>query len=95
MFDLYNISQKTNDAEVKAKLTDLVRVAVERAESLKGIKSPIDDSVITSLAKLPPVPETNFPDTIPPVNASATPTSKYKGRRTQSYNILYYIFNQF
>ncbi|XP_014469420.1 PREDICTED: calpain-7-like [Dinoponera quadriceps] len=71
------LSTKTSDAELKAKLTDLVRVAVERAESLKGIKSPVeDDKVITSLAKLPPVPETSFPDTIPPVNASAAPTMR-------------------
>lgn len=61
--NLHNILQKTVDTNVKAKLTNLVRVAVERAESLKGIKSIEDNSVIKSLAKLPSVPETNFPST--------------------------------
>lgn len=54
--------QKTIDTDVKAKLTNLVRVAVERAESLKGIKAIEDNSVMKSLAKLPSVPETNFPN---------------------------------
>lgn len=55
--------QKTVDTDVKAKLTNLVRVAVERAESLKGIKTTNDNSVMKSLAELPSVPETNFPNT--------------------------------
>lgn len=76
--------QKTVDTEVKAKLTNLVRVAVERAETLKGIKTE-DTGVMKSLAKLPSVPESNFPDTEQsieseqPVNtpSTAAPGSKY------------------
>ncbi|GAB1864293.1 Calpain-7 [Camponotus japonicus] len=56
------LSAKTVDTDVKAKLTNLVRVAVERAESLKGIKATEDNSVMKSLAELPSVPETNFPN---------------------------------
>lgn len=62
-FDLCDMLQKTADTEVKAKLTNLVRVAVERAETLKGIKTTEDNGVMKSLAKLPSVPESNFPDT--------------------------------
>lgn len=75
---LYDILQKTIDTDVKAKLTNLVRVAVERAESLKGIKTTEDNSVMKSLAKLPSVPETNFPNIEQstqseiPVNTSTT-----------------------
>jgi hypothetical protein len=62
--NLCDASQKTNDADIKAKLTNLVRVAVERAESLKGILDATEDeSVIESLAKLPSVPEGSFPNT--------------------------------
>lgn len=76
---------------MKAKLTNLVRVAIERAEALKGIKTVNDDSVMKSLAKLPSVPETNFPDTNDkpveseqPVNTSSpstptAPSGKYIG----------------
>lgn len=56
------LSAKTVDTDVKAKLTNLVRVAVERAESLKGIKATEDNSVMKSLAELPSVPETNLPN---------------------------------
>lgn len=76
--------QKTADAEVKAKLKNLVRGAVERAETLKGIKTTTkDNDVMKSLAKLPSVPESSFPDTEQsiqseqPVNASSTPSNKY------------------
>lgn len=67
MVDLHNILQKSIDPEEKAKLTNLARGAVERAESLKGIRT-VEDDVLTKLAKLPSVPETNFPDTISSVN---------------------------
>ncbi|RLU21614.1 hypothetical protein DMN91_005987 [Ooceraea biroi] len=72
------LSAKTNDTDVKAKLTNLVRVAVERAESLKGIKTTEDESIMKSLARLPSVPETSLPDTEQsveeeqPVNAPST-----------------------
>lgn len=78
--NLYDILQKTIDTDVKAKLTNLVRVAVERAESLKGIKATKDNSVMKSLAELPSVPETNFPNIEQPIQSeqpvnepSATP----------------------
>jgi len=62
--NLCDTLQKTSDADLKAKLTNLVRVAVERAESLKGIDDgkwkAKDESVIESLAKLPSVPESSF-----------------------------------
>lgn len=64
-------------------MTNLIRVAVERAESLKGIKTTADNGIMKSLAKLPSVPESSFPDTEQsiqsqqPVNASsAAPGSK-------------------
>lgn len=63
------LSAKPADAEVKAKITNLVRVAVERAESLKGIKSTEDNGVMQSLAKLPSVPESSFPDTEQPIQS--------------------------
>ncbi|XP_029166810.1 calpain-7-like isoform X1 [Nylanderia fulva] len=78
------LSTKTVDADVKAKLTNLVRVAVERAESLKGIKATEDNSIMKSLAKLPSVPETNFPSIEQPiqpeqpVNTSTTPVRNAK-----------------
>ncbi|KYQ58641.1 Calpain-7 [Trachymyrmex zeteki] len=71
------LNAKTADTEVKAKLTNLIRVAVERAESLKGIKTTADNGIMKSLAKLPSVPESSFPDTEQsiqsqqPVNASS------------------------
>lgn len=50
----------------------LVKVAVERAEELKGVKTTgvkttgvkttEDDNIIKSLSKLPSVPEGNLPD---------------------------------
>jgi hypothetical protein len=56
-------------------------------KGIKGNKNVEDDSVMKSLAKLPSVPETNFPDTDDkpieseqPVNtpsASTTPSGKY------------------
>lgn len=66
-------------------MTNLVRVAVERAETLKGIKTTEDSGVMKSLAKLPSVPESNFPESTKqsiesqqPVNTStAAPGSKY------------------
>lgn len=67
-----NLLQKTTDAKIKAKLTNLVRVAVERAEVLKAIKTTKDDSIVTSLANLPSIPETNLPDTTLPINPPAT-----------------------
>lgn len=63
------LSTKTVDPEVKAKLTNLVRVAVERAEDLKGIKTTEDNGVMKSLAKLPSVPESSFPDTEQPIHS--------------------------
>jgi len=55
---------------------------------LKGIKTTEDNGVMKSLAKLPSVPESGFPDTErsieseQPVNASSTiPGNKYKGKR--------------
>ncbi|XP_018046701.1 PREDICTED: calpain-7-like [Atta colombica] len=76
------LSAKTADTEVKAKLTSLVRVAVERAESLKGIKTTADNGIMKSLAKLPSVPESSFPDieqsiqSQQPVNAPSAAPAK-------------------
>ncbi|XP_020286163.1 calpain-7-like [Pseudomyrmex gracilis] len=60
------LNAKTLDTKVKEKLMTLVKVAVERAEELKGVKTTgvktTDDSVIKSLSKLPSVPEGNLPD---------------------------------
>ncbi|XP_033331848.2 calpain-7 [Megalopta genalis] len=51
---------KTTDPEVKGKLTALVRLALDRAESLKGVKIVDSNDILKSLSKLPPVPETSL-----------------------------------
>ncbi|XP_031826247.1 calpain-7 [Nomia melanderi] len=50
---------KTTDSDVKGKLTALVRLALDRAESLKGLKLNNND-ILKTLSQLPPVPETNL-----------------------------------
>lgn len=45
---------------MKAKLTDLIKLALDRAENLKGVKSTPPEDVIPNL---PAVPESSFPDT--------------------------------
>ncbi|CAK9829118.1 Capn7 [Anthophora retusa] len=51
------LSVKTTDAELKARLTDIIRLALDRAESLKGLKTTDDNEIIS---KLPIVPETSL-----------------------------------
>lgn len=38
----------------------LIRVALDRAECLKGLKAEENNDIIETLSKLPPVPETNL-----------------------------------
>lgn len=73
----YNLkcSQKATSDE-KTKITNLVRHALDRAESLKGIKKVETETV---LPNLPSVPETELPiDTEPegsePAPIDSTPT---------------------
>ncbi|KAG7189662.1 hypothetical protein KM043_017338 [Ampulex compressa] len=73
------LSAKSADSDVKSKITSLVRLALDRAESLKGIKTVKDNDIATTLAQLPPVPETNLPDTETPLNS--TPVSSVKPMR--------------
>lgn len=81
-----SLSQETSDAEVKAKLKSLVTLAVDRAESLKGLK-PIDNQdILKSLSKLPPVPETNLDEAVdkPPTTSTTTATSSTNaGKQTR------------
>lgn len=67
------LSVKTTDANVKAKLTALVRGALDRAEALKGIQKGETDDIVSTLSKLPPVPETNLPDVDSVLTAAASP----------------------
>lgn len=45
---------------MKAKVTALIRLALDRAESLKGLKREETNDIIKTLSQLPPVPETNL-----------------------------------
>lgn len=70
------LNVKTTDPEVKEKLTVLIRLAIDRAESLKGLKTGESSDIIETLSKLPPVPETNLDvdiDNAPSVT-TATPS---------------------
>ncbi|XP_054012473.1 calpain-7-like [Hylaeus anthracinus] len=53
------LNVKSTDSEMKGKVTALVRLALDRAETLKGFKKE-DTNIIKSLSQLPPVPETNL-----------------------------------
>lgn len=52
--------QKIIDTEAKIKLTDLIKLALDRAESLKGLKSIDNNDILKTLSKLPSVPETSL-----------------------------------
>ncbi|XP_076243961.1 calpain-7 isoform X2 [Calliopsis andreniformis] len=69
---------KTTDAEFKEKLTALIRLALDRAESLKGLKPKESHDIIETLSKLPSVPETNLDvdvDDAPPKTTTTTTSS--------------------
>ncbi|XP_076649374.1 calpain-7 isoform X2 [Halictus rubicundus] len=66
---------KTTDSEVKGKLTALIRLALDRAESLKGIKIDDNKDIFRTLSQLPAVPETSLDDdvnTVLPVTTTST-----------------------
>ncbi|KAG6797685.1 calpain-7 [Apis mellifera caucasica] len=54
------LNMKIIDAEAKIKLTDLIKLALDRAESLKGLKSIDNNDILKTLSKLPSVPETSL-----------------------------------
>ncbi|XP_033225588.1 calpain-7-like [Belonocnema kinseyi] len=62
---------KTTDVEIKAKLTNLVRLAIDRAEAIKGVKRIYPE---TTIPNLPSVPETALPDEATPVNTVTVST---------------------
>ncbi|XP_015603072.1 calpain-7 isoform X2 [Cephus cinctus] len=77
------LNAKTSDPEVKAKLTNLIRHAVERAESLKGIKSPqaTNNVKLNDIPNLPSVPETSLPS--PTISVQSTFVEPEKPTRPQ------------
>ena len=56
---------------VKAKLTSLVRLAIDRAEAIKGVKRINPE---TTVPNLPSVPETALPDEATPENTTTVST---------------------
>ncbi|KAK2578643.1 hypothetical protein KPH14_012135 [Odynerus spinipes] len=72
---------KVTTPEIKAKLTNLIRLALDRAESLKGIKKQVDntDDIIASLNNLQPVPENDPSDTVSPLKLP-TANAKHQTR---------------
>ncbi|CAL7935433.1 unnamed protein product [Xylocopa violacea] len=80
------LSVKTNDSEVKAKLTDLIKQALDRAESLKGLKTVDNNDILKTLSKLPSVPETNLDedaDKVPPTTRTTATSSSNTGKQTR------------
>ncbi|XP_043248289.1 calpain-7-like [Colletes gigas] len=63
---------KTTDSETKTKVTTLVRLALDRAESLKGLKKEEINNIIETLSQLPPVPETDLDLGVDNVSSIAT-----------------------
>ena len=79
---------KTTDPEIKEKLMALIRVALDRAECLKGLKAEENNDIIETLSKLPPVPETNLDedvDKMPPAPTTSviSTTSVNTGKQTR------------
>lgn len=60
-------------------MNNLIRLALERAESLKGIKKQTDniDDIIKSLQNLQPVPNDDPSDTVSSLKSSTTNASNY------------------
>ncbi|KZC04878.1 PREDICTED: calpain-7-like [Dufourea novaeangliae] len=76
---------KTTDATVKGKLTALVRLALDRAESLKDLKVESNNDILKKLSQLPPVPETNLDvdiETVSPASTTSTSPSNM-GKQTR------------
>lgn len=65
---------KVTTPEIKAKLTNLIRLALDRAESLKGIKKQDDniDETIAFLNNLEVVPDDDPSDTVSPLKLPTT-----------------------
>ena len=59
---------------MKAKLTSLVRLAVDRAEALKGVKTTKPE---TAIPNLPSVPETALPDEATCVNTTPSTPGRF------------------
>ncbi|XP_023289870.1 calpain-7 isoform X2 [Orussus abietinus] len=69
------------DTEMKTKVTHLVRLALDRAESLKGIDTPKCVRTNEPLPNLPSVPETALPS--PTLSVKATPPSPGRPNKPQ------------
>ncbi|XP_047358341.1 calpain-7-like isoform X2 [Vespa velutina] len=79
------LSVKITTSEIKIKLNNLIRLALERAESLKGIKKETDDldDIIKSLQNLQPVPNDDPSDTVSSLKSSTTNANKFLGHQTK------------
>ncbi|OAD59639.1 Calpain-7 [Eufriesea mexicana] len=71
---LKDIAKATN-IETKAKLTALIKLALDRAESLKGMKTLDNSDILETLSKLPPVPETSLDEDVGKILPTTTTTS--------------------
>ncbi|XP_012140109.1 calpain-7 [Megachile rotundata] len=80
----FGLSIKTTDTELKGKITALVRLALDRAESLKGLKTDDNFDIIEKLSKLPPVPETNLDEDVDQIATSPiTKATQNSGKQTR------------
>ncbi|KAK9306776.1 hypothetical protein QLX08_002670 [Tetragonisca angustula] len=66
------LSMKTSDTQTKVKLTALIKLALDRAESLKGLRTIDTNDIFKTLSKLPPVPETNLDEDIDEISSTTT-----------------------
>lgn len=77
--------QKIIDAEAKIKLTDLIKLALDRAESLKGLKSIDNNDILKTLSKLPSVPETSLDEDEEKISPTIITTSAINSSNTGSF----------
>lgn len=76
------LSMKITDIEAKAKLTALIKLALDRAESLKGLKTVNSNDILKTLSKLPPVPETSLDEDIDKTSCTTTTTTATSSNST-------------
>lgn len=77
--------QKIIDTEAKIKLTDLIKLALDRAESLKGLKSIDNNDILKTLSKLPSVPETSLDEDEEKISPTIITTSAINSSNTGNF----------
>lgn len=77
--------QKIIDVEAKIKLTDLIKLALDRAESLKGLKSIDNNDILKTLSKLPSVPETSLDEDEEKIPPTIITTSAINSSNTGNF----------